>query len=133
MQLSRPACLLARPWLLCRSFQGACALQQLPGLQRCWGRICAAWYCVVQQMNHRDWGGLHHDTSVQVLRVALLALKALLVDSKLELGPEMVEAGLPRYIAQRQQQVLSTLKPAALAGSRGACEDRARQWCKAWE
>ena len=40
-----------------------------------------------------------------MLRVGLMALKALLADSKLELGPEMVEAGLPRYIAQRQQQV----------------------------
>ena len=37
--------------------------------------------------------------------MALLALRALLTDSKLELGPEMVEAGLPRLIAQRQQQV----------------------------
>ena len=37
--------------------------------------------------------------------MALMALKSLLADSKLELGPEMVEAGLPRYIAQRQQQV----------------------------
>ena len=81
---------------------------------------------MVHLLNHSECGGLHSDESVQVLRVALLALKALLVDSKLELGPEMVEAGLPRYIAQRQQQVLSMLKPAAPAGSCGACEGRAR-------
>ena len=56
-----------------------------------------------------------HEQTVQVLRVALLALKALLADSKLDLGPDMVEAGLPRYIAQRQQQVLPAVKHVALA------------------
>ena len=38
--------------------------------------------------------------------MALLALRALLTDSKLDLGPDMVEAGLPRLVSQRQQQVL---------------------------
>ncbi len=47
----------------------------------------------------------------QVWRVAMLALRNLLTNDKLELGPEMVEAGLPKVVQQRKTQVqlLSTL------------------------
>lgn len=35
----------------------------------------------------------------------MLALRNLLTDDKLELGPEMVEAGLPKVVQQRKTQV----------------------------
>ena len=41
----------------------------------------------------------------QVMRVAMLALRNLLANQKLELGPEMVEAGLPKVVQQRIVQV----------------------------
>lgn len=46
------------------------------------------------------WG-----TPVQVMRVAMLALRNLLTNEKLQLGPEMVEAGLPKVVQQRITQV----------------------------
>ncbi len=42
---------------------------------------------------------------MQVVRVALLALKNLLTVPGLELGPDMVEAGLPKVVQQRLLQV----------------------------
>ena len=42
---------------------------------------------------------------MQVMRVAMLALRNLLANPKLELGPEMVEAGLPKVVQQRIVQV----------------------------
>ena len=39
------------------------------------------------------------------MRVAMLALRNLLTNDKLELGPEMVEAGLPKVVQQRISQV----------------------------
>ena len=42
---------------------------------------------------------------LQVLRVALLALKNLLVFSGSEAGPKMVDAGLDKAVKQRKQQV----------------------------
>ena len=42
---------------------------------------------------------------LQVVRVAVLALKNLLADEKLQLGPDMVEAGLPKVVQQRSTQV----------------------------
>ena len=42
---------------------------------------------------------------VQVWRVAMLALRNLLTNAKLELGPDMVEAGLPKVVQQRLTQV----------------------------
>ena len=39
------------------------------------------------------------------MRVAMLALRNLLANQKLELGPEMVEAGLPKVVQQRIVQV----------------------------
>ena len=41
----------------------------------------------------------------QVVRVAVLSLKNLLADEKLQLGPDMVEAGLPKVVQQRTNQV----------------------------
>ena len=40
-----------------------------------------------------------------MVRVALLALKNLLSTPGLDVGPDMVEAGLPKVVAQRQLQV----------------------------
>lgn len=52
------------------------------------------------------------------MRVAMLSLRNLLANNKLELGPDMVEAGLPKIVQQRIVQVknLSTniLAPCAL-------------------
>ena len=42
---------------------------------------------------------------LQVVRVAVLSLKNLLADEKLQLGPDMVEAGLPKVVQQRSNQV----------------------------
>ncbi len=39
------------------------------------------------------------------MRVAMLALRNLLTNDKLQLGPEMVEAGLPKVVQQRISQV----------------------------
>ena len=39
------------------------------------------------------------------MRVAMLSLRNLLANSKLELGPDMVEAGLPKVVQQRITQV----------------------------
>ncbi|KAL3157490.1 hypothetical protein ABBQ32_011954 [Trebouxia sp. C0010 RCD-2024] len=44
-------------------------------------------------------------TKEKVWRVAMLALRNLLTDDKLELGPEMVEAGLPKVVQQRKTQL----------------------------
>lgn len=41
----------------------------------------------------------------QVVRVALLSLKNLLAAPGLEVGPDMVEAGLPKVVQQRMLQV----------------------------
>ena len=41
----------------------------------------------------------------QVVRVALLGLKNLLSDASLDIGPEAVEAGLPKVVQQRLLQV----------------------------
>ena len=43
--------------------------------------------------------------SSQVVRVALLGLKNLLGDASLDVGPEAVEAGLPKVVQQRLLQV----------------------------
>ena len=43
--------------------------------------------------------------SSQVVRVALLGLKNLLGDASLDIGPEAVEAGLPKVVQQRLLQV----------------------------
>lgn len=45
----------------------------------------------------------HHD--LQVVRVTLNALKNLLLAPDLDVGPDMVETGLPKVVAQRKQQV----------------------------
>ncbi len=45
---------------------------------------------------------------MQVMRVAMLALRNLLTNDKLQLGPEMVEAGLPKVVQQRITQVCCT-------------------------
>ena len=50
-------------------------------------------------------GYCHKCCMVQVMRVAMLALRNLLANQKLELGPEMVEAGLPKVVQQRITQV----------------------------
>ena len=42
---------------------------------------------------------------LQVVRVAVLSLKNLLAEEKLQLGPDMVEAGLPKVVQQRTNQV----------------------------
>lgn len=42
---------------------------------------------------------------MQVARVALNALANLLLAPGLDAGPEMVEAGLQKVVAQRKQQV----------------------------
>ena len=42
--------------------------------------------------------------AAQVVRVALLALRNLLAAPGLELGPEMVELGLPKVVQQRMLQ-----------------------------
>ena len=50
---------------------------------------------------------LHHSRGAgtrQVVRVALLALRNLLAAPGLELGPEMVELGLPKVVQQRMLQ-----------------------------
>lgn len=39
------------------------------------------------------------------MRVAMLSLRNLLANTKLELGPEMVEAGLSKVVQQRLSQV----------------------------
>ena len=41
----------------------------------------------------------------QVVRVALMGLKNLLADAALDVGPEAVEAGLPKVVQQRLLQV----------------------------
>lgn len=41
----------------------------------------------------------------QVLRVSLLTLKNLLANPELDVGPDAVEAGLPKVVAQRLLQV----------------------------
>jgi hypothetical protein len=43
----------------------------------------------------------------QVVRVAVLALRNLLAAPGLEYGPDMVEAGLPKVVQQRQLQARS--------------------------
>lgn len=43
-------------------------------------------------------------TKEKVMRVAMLALRNLLTNDKLQLGPEMVEAGLPKVVQQRITQ-----------------------------
>ena len=51
---------------------------------------------------------VHHQRNLvgaaQVVRVALLALRNLLAAPGLELGPEMVELGLPKVVQQRMLQ-----------------------------
>ena len=39
------------------------------------------------------------------MRVAMLSLRNLLANNRLELGPDMVEAGLPKVVQQRITQV----------------------------
>ena len=43
--------------------------------------------------------------AAQVVRVALMGLKNLLADASLDVGPEAVEAGLPKVVQQRLLQV----------------------------
>ena len=59
---------------------------------------------------------------LQVVRVAVLSLKNLLADEKLQLGPDMVEAGLPKVVQQRSNQVgLSYDPPLAKSGVQLSC------------
>lgn len=41
-----------------------------------------------------------------MVRVALMGLKNLLADPALDIGPEAVEAGLPKVVQQRMMQVI---------------------------
>jgi len=52
----------------------------------------------------------------QVVRVALLALRNLLAAPGLELGPELVELGLPKVVQQRLLQARARPAPARAAG-----------------
>ena len=51
--------------------------------------------------------------------MAVLSLKNLLADEKLQLGPDMVEAGLPKVVQQRTNQVGKELfrdQPSSMSG-----------------
>lgn len=52
----------------------------------------------------------------------MLALRNLLTNDKLELGPDMVEAGLPKVVLQRKTQVGCLCNPHILASTP----------CRAW-
>ncbi len=59
---------------------------------------------------------------MQVMRVAMLALRNLLTNDKLQLGPDMVEAGLPKVVQQRISQVCCTSSCTRQSSSHaGAC------------
>ena len=64
--------------------------------------VCVALLCQNVDMSTSELG---MPLCLQVVRVAVLSLKNLLADEKLQLGPDMVEAGLPKVVQQRSNQV----------------------------
>ena len=62
----------------------------------------------------------------------MLALRNLLTNDKLELGPDMVEAGLPKVVQQRMTQVCKPLhqhSPHVMASQPcSALNDKALSW-----
>ena len=86
-----------RPWLPCL----AAACSQSFGMRLPHGALFMGSF--EGGVTLSGWWG----AGAQVVRVAVLALRNLLAAPGLDLGPDMVEAGLPKVVTQRQLQARS--------------------------